>query len=184
MCAAIVIASSRPSVAQALAERLREAGHECAAHDGTPPPRDAVVVCDVAGLNAAYASAGGRTLFIEKPMKLSQLLARVQALAEASASGVAVNEAWELSPSERLLKRKDGAEIALTEKEAALIAYFLARPGQAATRQELLEQVWGYASDIATHTLETHIYRLRAKLAGAGAGEWIAATDTGYRLAA
>jgi DNA-binding response OmpR family regulator len=74
--------------------------------------------------------------------------------------------------------------VTLTEKEAALLA-FLARCRELATREALLENVWRYHPDTETHTLETHLYRLRQKLREAfGEQLRIHSDDSGYRLIA
>jgi hypothetical protein len=57
----------------------------------------------------------------------------------------------------------DGEEAELTEKEVALLVY-LAQSDKPAARAELLRDVWRYAADTETHTIETHIHRLRQKI--------------------
>ena len=74
----------------------------------------------------------------------------------------------------------------LTEKETSILKYLYRAGGQPVAREELLAEVWGYNAGVTSHTLETHIYRLRQKVqppeAGASA---ILVTDTGgYRLLA
>lgn len=72
---------------------------------------------------------------------------------------------------------------ALTEKEVALIVH-LAVNGSA-TREELLRNVWRYANDVDTHTIETHIYRLRQKIESDPAEpRYLVTTKDGYQLAA
>lgn len=63
------------------------------------------------------------------------------------------------------LWRRDGGEdsVRLTEKETHLLAFLKEKGGQA-SREELLEHIWGYAQGVETHTIETHIYRLRQKI--------------------
>jgi len=61
------------------------------------------------------------------------------------------------------LLRDENKEIYLTEKETALLQY-LASSDNAVSRKSLLEAVWGYSQDLETHTVETHLYRLRQKL--------------------
>ncbi len=73
----------------------------------------------------------------------------------------------------------------LTEKEVALIEYLLRAEGKIIPREALLGDIWGYGEDINTHTLETHIYRLRAKLAESLPQPdflQIETADGGYRL--
>lgn len=62
----------------------------------------------------------------------------------------------------RLVHADDGREIRLTAKEAAILRHL--RRQEAVSRDSLLDAVWGYASGVATHTVETHIYRLRRKI--------------------
>lgn len=59
---------------------------------------------------------------------------------------------------------ENGEEIQLTEKEIEILAYLNDKKGQVVTREDLLNAVWNYAKDVETHTLETHIYRLRQKI--------------------
>ena len=71
---------------------------------------------------------------------------------------------WQFDATARHLQRE--ADIhPLTEKESLLLATLLAAQPSACPRSQLLQDVWGIAADIETHTLETHIYRLRHKLA-------------------
>ncbi len=70
---------------------------------------------------------------------------------------------WQFDPTARHLQR-EGETHALTEKESTLLATLLAAHPASCPREQLLQQVWGIGSDIETHTLETHIYRLRHKL--------------------
>lgn len=67
-------------------------------------------------------------------------------------------------PHRALLQRKDGNEIALTRKEVDLLRLLHHRGDRGASRQDLLAYTWDYNTEIMTHTLETHIYRLRRKL--------------------
>jgi hypothetical protein len=55
-------------------------------------------------------------------------------------------------------------EIRLTDKEKMMLACLWRAPDFRLSRQDLLDQVWGFASTVETHTLETHIYRLRQKI--------------------
>lgn len=64
----------------------------------------------------------------------------------------------------RLVHAADGREIRLTAKEAAILRHLRRQDGETVSRDSLLDAVWGYASGVATHTVETHIYRLRRKI--------------------
>jgi DNA-binding response OmpR family regulator len=72
----------------------------------------------------------------------------------------------------------------LTEKEAALLARLCRAEGRPVSRQTLLREVWGYNPNVSSHTVETHIYRLRRKIEGAQGTPPIVLSDGGgYRLA-
>ena len=76
-----------------------------------------------------------------------------------------------------------GKTALLTEKEVALLRFLHAQKGKSITRKELLEQIWEYADGVETHTLETHIYRLRQKIEKDPAKpEILQTTEDGYRV--
>ncbi|MFL1461571.1 response regulator transcription factor [Roseococcus sp. DSY-14] len=120
---------------------------------------------------------------LAKPLRLAGLLPRLRA--RLAAWDASPGAATPLGPfsfhfAGRLLTAADGARIRLTETEAAILAY-LHRAGRPVPREELLGEVWGYSAAVATHTLETHIYRLRRKLGQAA--ELLRREDGGYRIA-
>lgn len=121
------------------------------------------------------------------PLRLSDLGKAVSRLLTRAAIGTdSLSVAPELSffPKERLL-RSSAAAVELTEKEAALLLSLLQSRGQAAGREALLREVWRYQNGVDTHTLETHIYRLRQKIAEAGGNERLISTvPEGYVLEA
>ncbi|MDP7183254.1 MAG: helix-turn-helix domain-containing protein, partial [Alphaproteobacteria bacterium] len=91
---------------------------------------------------------------------------------------------YSFSPSAKMLQNKEGDhEIRLTEKETAILQ-FLCRAGNKPTdRDVLLNEVWGYNTGVTTHTLETHIYRLRQKIEENPSEARILVTEqSGYRL--
>ena len=89
---------------------------------------------------------------------------------------------FDFHPADYTLK-KDEEVIRLTEKEAALLEILVKSNGQGVSRDHLLRHVWRYAPDVETHTLETHIYRLRQKIEDDPANPTIVVTDgDGYRL--
>lgn len=74
-------------------------------------------------------------------------------------------------------------EIKMTEKETEILKLLFEQDGKPITREELLDQVWGYAEGVETHTLETHIYRLRQKIEkDAATPKLLVTTDDGYIL--
>ncbi|HEU4518134.1 MAG TPA: winged helix-turn-helix domain-containing protein, partial [Microvirga sp.] len=86
-------------------------------------------------------------------------------------------------PGSKLLTTEKGSKLKLTEKETAILRY-LYRAGQKVVgRDILLAEVWGYNSNVTTHTLETHIYRLRQKIESDPSNARILVTETGgYKL--
>lgn len=74
--------------------------------------------------------------------------------------------------------------VRLTEKEAALLGRLCRAEGRPVSRQTLLREVWGYSPNVSSHTVETHVYRLRRKIEGAAGTPPIVLNDEGgYRLA-
>ena len=77
----------------------------------------------------------------------------------------------------------DGEAVPLTEKEIEILAYLHAHNGQITSRETLLKSVWNYADSVETHTVETHIYRLRQKIEQDPANPKILITqDDGYKV--
>jgi hypothetical protein len=64
----------------------------------------------------------------------------------------------------KLLLNQEGSKLRLTEKETSILRYLYRAGERPASRERLLQEVWGYNSGVTTHTLETHIYRLRQKI--------------------
>ena len=78
---------------------------------------------------------------------------------------------------------KDAEPVRLTEKEVALLVLLADAKGEAISRAQILDEVWQYADDVETHTLETHIYRLRQKVEVDPANpEFLKTSDSGYFL--
>jgi len=133
------------------------------------------------GLAAAAARAIGADDGLAKPFRFGDLLRAVEQ--NAAREAVAVGN-FRLDANAREMVDPQGRSLRLTEKETAILSY-LARAGdQVVGRDELLGEVWGYAGDATTHTVETHIYRLRRKLTENGGADLLLTENGGYRLAA
>ena len=128
----------------------------------------------------------GANDYVAKPFRLNELLARVRAqlrVFDNSEDAVFTIGPYLFRPSARLLLEPSrNRKIHLTEKEMLILKY-LSRAGRVVPRQVLLNKVWGYNSAVATHTLETHIYRLRQKIEPDPSNARLLLTESsGYRL--
>lgn len=110
----------------------------------------------------------GANDYVAKPFRLGELKARVRAqlrLFENSEDVVFDIGPYVFHPARKqLMDQKKGHRIHLTEKETAILKYLYRAGGQPVERDVLLHEVWGYHASVTTHTLETHIYRLRQKI--------------------
>jgi DNA-binding response OmpR family regulator len=203
----ILLAESDDVLRAGLAEQLEREGYEVtAAKDG-----DGALACAreqmsfaIVGLADAEQLAGGLRqqglgcpilLLIEgetssayesltRPFRFSALLARLHALnnhhAPGEDSAVRIGP-YTFHPSAKLLQA-DGRKVRLTEKETNILKFLHASAGTV-PRDILLHEVWGYSPAVATHTLETHIYRLRQKIEKDAANPEILVTEAGgYKL--
>lgn len=129
----------------------------------------------------------GANDYVTKPYKFAVLLARIRAQVrdyEHSEGATFRLGAYEFRPSAKLLVDEAGKKIRLTEKETNILKYLYRAGEKAISRQELLAEVWGYNAGVTTHTLETHVYRLRQKIEPDPANARLLLTEAGgYRLA-
>jgi DNA-binding response OmpR family regulator len=121
---------------------------------------------------------------IAKPFRFSALLGWLkQHLGAAHAGGAVHIGPYVFQPGAKLLTDAGARQIRLTEKETDILS-FLHRAARTVPRETLLHEVWGYNPAVTTHTLETHIYRLRRKIEKKpGNAEILLTEDGGYRLA-
>jgi DNA-binding response OmpR family regulator len=110
----------------------------------------------------------GANDYVAKPFSVPELLARVRAQLrtfDETADAVFNFGQYSFRPSAKLLHEPArGRKIRLTDKETAILRFLYRAARKPVSRQVLLDQVWGYNSAVSTHTLETHIYRLRQKI--------------------
>ncbi|MEN3929569.1 response regulator transcription factor [Microvirga sp. W0021] len=129
----------------------------------------------------------GANDYVSKPFKFSVLLARIRTQLrqyEASEDAVFQIGHYTFKPGAKLLIDAKGSKTKLTEKETAILRYLYRAGKQIVGRDTLLAEVWGYNANVTTHTLETHIYRLRQKIEADPSNARILLTDAGgYRLA-
>ena len=110
----------------------------------------------------------GANDYVTKPFKLGVLLARLRAHIsqhERSDDAVFTVGPYTFQPANKLLVREtDQRKVRLTDKETAILKYLYRAGDKAVAREKLLDEVWGYNAAVTTHTLETHVYRLRQKI--------------------
>jgi DNA-binding response OmpR family regulator len=129
----------------------------------------------------------GANDYIAKPFRLAELLARLRAQLrtfENSEDAVFSIGPYVFRPSSKLLQEPaKNRRIRLTEKEAAILKFLYRSGAKPVPRQVLLNEIWGYNAAVTTHTLETHIYRLRQKIEPDPANARLLVTEGGgYRL--
>ncbi|WP_409361256.1 response regulator transcription factor [Bartonella heixiaziensis] len=128
----------------------------------------------------------GANDYVKKPFRFAVLLARIRAQLrqyEQNEDAFFLIGPYTFQPRQKLLIDQDNNQIRLTEKEAAILKYLCCTNEHIVNRETLLEQIWGYNENIVTHTLETHIYRLRQKIEKDPSNAQILITDqNGYRL--
>jgi DNA-binding response OmpR family regulator len=152
------------------------------------------VRCPIVMLTAAESDAdavlgldSGANDYVTKPFRLSVLLARLRAQLrqhEQSEDAIFTIGPYTFRPSAKLLTDAGGRKkIRLTEKETAILKYLYRAGDKVIGRETLLGEVWGYNAGVTTHTLETHVYRLRQKIEREPSKAEILVTEPGgYRL--
>src|SRR6195952_1639121 len=128
----------------------------------------------------------GANDYVTKPFRFAVLLARIRAQLrqhEQSEDATFSVGPYTFKPSQKLLIDPRGGKVRLTEKEASIIKYLYRADQKVVTRDVLLEEVWGYNSGVTTHTLETHVYRLRQKIERDPSNAEILVTESGgYKI--
>jgi DNA-binding response OmpR family regulator len=154
--------------------------------------REQGITCPIVLLTAADSDSdtiegleSGANDYITKPFRFAVLMARVHAhLRSHGQSEDAIYRIgpYTFRPSAKILLDPSQKKIRLTEKETNILK-FLYRSGETVPRETLLHEVWGYNPAVTTHTLETHIYRLRQKIeVNPGQARLLVTESGGYRL--
>ena len=185
----VYIASTSSAVKRALASfclaaQITPVEDKAATHwvfDSQHPPKDrppaSARVLILAG--SGEPPAGG--LKITTPMRPEFFVEALQHFLTPTA--INLSHDWHFDVSQRLLLHPTSLPIHLTEKEALLLAALLEAAPKPIPREMLLKKVWAYGEDVTSHTVETHIYRLRHKCEAATSPPCAIMTEAeGYRL--
>lgn len=162
-----------------LCKLLRKQGVKCPVIMLTGQDSDADTIL---GLDA------GANDYVTKPFKFPVLLARMRAQLRQHEQSEDANFAvgpYTFKPAHKVLLLQNGQKIRLTEKETNILKFLLRSADGIVARDTLLHEVWGYNANVTTHTLETHIYRLRQKIEPDPARASLLITESGgYKLVA
>ena len=136
--------------------------------------------------DAILGLEAGANDYVTKPFRFAVLLARIRAHLrqhEQSEDATFAIGGYTFRPAAKMLLDSTGGKIRLTEKETAILKYLYRAGDRIVTRDVLLSEVWGYNAGVTTHTLETHIYRLRQKIERDPSHAEILVTEAGgYKL--
>lgn len=128
----------------------------------------------------------GANDYLTKPFRFPVLMARINAALrqhDQSEDAVFTIGQYNFQPAAKLLESNEGIKVRLTDKETSILKYLYRQGPKTITRDVLLKEVWGYNNRVTTHTLETHIYRLRQKIERDPSNARLLVTeDGGYRL--
>lgn len=123
-----------------------------------------------------------------KPVRMGVIVDAVERVLTRQAGAVveviSIGE-WALDPVYNVLSHGDGSlgDVRLTDKEKDILVLLYSHSNQSVCREDLLRNVWGYVDGVETHTLETHIYRLRQKIeVDPAAPQVLLTTEQGYML--
>lgn len=148
-------------------------------------PRTPVILLQKSGDETIDNSVLNSVVY--KPFSLDKLLNQIKAginLLENSEEGYLTFNRYIVRPIKKDIYNERNKEVVkLTEKEVAVIKHLYKCRDRVVTKNELLQEVWGYSPDVSTHTIETHIYRLRQKVEHENPeAQLILTEDGGYRL--
>lgn len=163
-----------------LDERAQDLKTLRAHHPNTP-----IILLQKNGDDSVESSVLNHVIF--KPLSLESLLNQIQAginLVDNSEAGYLNFNHYELRPLQKeIYNERNGETIKLTEKEVAIIKFLYKNKDKIVSKNDLLQEVWGYSPDVSTHTIETHIYRLRQKVEHEDtSAQLIVTEDGGYKL--
>ena len=183
----ILITDAPAAITQAICEQLEQfsafkiLGAEDKESESSPP--DLIIT---ANKNTAEPLVSPRIeISSSAPCRLGDLLQQiVKILKEPNLylQNISLGD-YVLEPQKKSLLYRGKEEIPLTEREVAILSHLAKHKGTETSREELLKSVWNYQQGVDTHTLETHIYRLRSKIEKAsGQNNFLVTGEKGYCL--
>lgn len=130
---------------------------------------------------------GELVFLVEKPFRLNEFLNNLRSCInkfENSSDAYLTFNNYELHPlAKEILNLRNNELIKLTEKEVAVIKYLYKAKDKIVSKTDLLQDVWDYNAEVSTHTIETHIYRLRQKVEHDDVDAQLIVTENGgYKL--
>ena len=148
-------------------------------------PNTPIILLQKEGDDSVASSVLNHVIF--KPLSLEKLLNQIQAginFLDNSEAGYLSFNRYELRPLQKeIYNERNGETIKLTEKEVAIIKFLYKNKDKIVAKNDLLQEVWGYSPEVSTHTIETHIYRLRQKVEHDDtSAQLIVTEDGGYKL--
>lgn len=182
MCAdKIVICDQSPVII----DKIRSV---CARHfsgDGVEFCSDPGMEADILMLRASgeenFADACTKTY--QKPVRIGVVLSDLQRILSPSFRSFHRFGRYGLDEISRSLSVDEAPSVNLTDRECDIVKYLIGAAGGSVSREDLLRDVWGFRDGLETHTLETHIYRLRQKIeANPNEPQFIITTESGYAL--
>jgi hypothetical protein len=199
----ISILSTATTLENALTEHLHpENSYHITTLQAPPPTTDVLIIDDIEPHSAPDNSQGYPVISISidsnkrfpvtyhlpKPFPLQQLLLLIKQCCTEfkDTMPIILADNYRFFPTNKLLTKQlltSTISISLTEKEVALLMYLYNAENSAVPKTELLKAIWRYDNEADTHTLETHIYRLRQKINVNDTDADIIVTElNGYRL--
>ena len=176
----IMLMGLAPALAAAIAEQL--AGMDVL----TENPSDAMLfICGETPPVDSRAAVPMLPIRHDKPLRLGALLRQARQMLDEPALYLDAFKIgmYEFSPQEKTLAKNGQDDIQLTDKEVDILVHLARAAPDAVMREDLLKDVWRYQEGVDTHTLETHIYRLRQKMEAVADAPQILVTDgRGYKL--
>ncbi len=141
-------------------------------------------ICEVKGVGDVIILRGtNQEKVYTVPIRLGYILDQIYYYNHINNNSLIYFSGGVLDIDQGVFANKEGKQIYLTEKEVEILSFLHENKDIVIPREEFLKAVWGYAKNIETHTLETHIYRLRQKIELDSANPEILLTmDEGYKI--